>query len=309
MILIHTPAPREVAAYLDLFRTALPQHVFTDLEGLSRPEDVEYVITWGPPPGLFVGMSRLKGVFNLGAGVDRLLQRDDLAAEVPIYRLLDGGMAQQMVEYVRYGVLGYQRHMDIYRRQQTAGVWKMLPPRLPAAVRVSVLGLGEIGGQVARALAADGYRVQGWSRSAQTLPGILCHHGPTGLDTVLNESDVLVCVLPSTPQTRGLLDATRLARLPPGAMVINAGRGDLLDLDALQGLLESGHLRAAQLDVFPEEPLPPAHPLWRHPAVTITPHVAAITLRQEAVEQISANLRRLAEGSEPLGKVARTQGY
>jgi glyoxylate/hydroxypyruvate reductase A len=309
MILLHTPSAKEVAAYLPLFRAALPAMPIVTLETLQQPELVRYVITWGPPPDLFAGLPALQAVFALGAGVDKLLARPDLAASVPIYRLLDGGMAPQMAEYVRLGVLSYQRHMDIYRRQQAAGVWKMLPPRLPAEVRVGVLGMGEIGRAVAQALVADGYQVSGWSRTPRQLSGVASYHGEAGLGEMLAKSDVLACVLPSTPQTQGLLDAQRLASLPAGAMVINAGRGDLLDENALLALLDSGHLRAAQLDVFAMEPLPAHSRLWQHPAVTLTPHIAAITLRQQAVSQIAANLQRLHAGQQGEGLVLRERGY
>jgi len=309
MILLHTPNPKEVAAYLALFRSALPAFTFTTLDDLTRPEQVRYVITWGPPAGLFAGLPALEGVFALGAGVDKLLSREDLSPNVPIYRLLDGGMAAQMLEYVRYGVLSYQRHMDVYRRQQAAGVWKMLPPRQPHEVRVGVLGLGEIGLAVARGLLADGYRVQGWSRSPRQLADLPCLHGQEGLQAVLAGSDVLACVLPSTPETMGLLDAQALARLPAGAMLINAGRGDLLDEQALLAALDSGQLRSAQLDVFACEPLPADSRLWQHHAVTVTPHIAAITLRQQAVAQIAANLTRLQQGLPAAGQVQRQRGY
>ena len=309
MILIHTPSPKEVAAYLQLFRAAMPQQTFIALDEMTDPNLVEYVVTWGPPAGLFASLGNLKAVFALGAGVDKLLARDDLSPEMPIYRLLDGGMAPQMVEYIRFGVLSYQRPMDVYRRQQAAGVWKMLAPRLPGEVRVGVLGMGEIGGAVARALAADGYAVSGWSRTPRLLAGVDCLYGDEGLAELLATSDVLACVLPSTPETQGLLNAERLATLPSGAMLINAGRGDLLDENALLALLDSGHLRCAQLDVFASEPLPANSRLWQHPAVTVTPHIAAITLRQQAVEQIVANLALLAAGEAGLGKVVRERGY
>lgn len=309
MILLHTPHPKEVSAYLALCRAAMPQHTFTTLDTLTTPEQVRYVITWGPPPGLFAGLPALAGVFALGAGVDKLLARDDLPPGVPIYRLLDGGMAAQMLEYVRFGVLSYQRHMDVYRRQQAAGIWKMLPPRLPQDVRVGVLGLGEIGLAVARGLQADGYQVQGWSRTPRQLADLPSHHGREGLASLLAVSDVLACVLPSTPETIGLLNAEALARLPAGAMLINAGRGDLLDEQALLAALDGGQLRCAQLDVFASEPLPAASRLWHHPAVTVTPHIAAITLRQQAVAQIAANLALLQQGLPASGQVQRQRGY
>ncbi|WP_440027241.1 2-hydroxyacid dehydrogenase [Chromobacterium amazonense] len=308
MILVHTPNPKEVAAYLELFRAAMPERQFVDLEH-AELSAIRHLVTWGLPDGLLAEMPSLEALFALGAGVDKLLARPDLPADLPVYRLLDGGMAAQMTEYIRYGVLGYQRNMDLYRRQQATGQWRMLAPRLPSDIRVGVLGLGEIGAAVARSLAADGYQVSGWSRSPKDIRAIRCLHGESGLTQLLVDSQVLACVLPSTPDTRGLLNRQRLETLPQGAMLINAGRGDLLDQDALLALLDNGHLRCAQLDVFTEEPLPADHPLWRHPVVAITPHVAAITLRQPSVEQIVHRLRQLAAGQAVDGLVERAQGY
>ncbi|KJH68618.1 2-hydroxyacid dehydrogenase [Chromobacterium violaceum] len=308
MILVHTPNPKEVAAYLDLFRAEMPEQTFASLEYGDYAE-AQYLIAWGLPDGLLGRLPKLRALFALGAGVDKLLSRPDLPVSLPIYRLLDGGMASQMTEYIRYGVLGYQRNMDIYRRQQAAGQWRMLAPRLPEDIRVGILGLGEIGSAVAKALAKDGYRVSGWSRGPKHIHHVHSLHGEAGLEKLLENSDVLACVLPSTPQTRGLLNGERLSLMPAGAMLINAGRGDLLDQDALLALLNNGHIRCAQLDVFAEEPLPHGHPLWSHPSVAITPHIAAITLRRQAVEQIAANLRKLAAGQAADGRVERGNGY
>ncbi|MBX9298638.1 2-hydroxyacid dehydrogenase [Chromobacterium piscinae] len=308
MILVHTPNPKEVAAYLDLFQAAMPEESFASLDQADLGQ-VRHLIAWGLPDGLIARLPKLRAVFALGAGVDKLLSRPDLPADLPLYRLLDSGMAAQMTEYIRYGVLGYQRNMDVYRRQQAAGQWRMLAPRLPGDIRVGILGLGEIGSAAAKALSKDGYQVSGWSRSPKHIHHVRSLHGDAGLEKLLENSDVLACVLPSTPQTQGLLNGERLSLMPPGSMLINAGRGDLLDQDALLALLNNGHIRCAQLDVFAQEPLPHGHPLWQHPSVAITPHIAAITLRQQAVEQITANLRKLAAGQEADGLVVRSQGY
>ncbi|WP_047238037.1 2-hydroxyacid dehydrogenase [Chromobacterium subtsugae] len=308
MILVHTPNPKEVAAYLELFRAAMPEQRFGSLADI-QPDTVRYLIAWGIPDGLIASLPKLEALFALGAGVDKLLSRPDLPESLPVYRLLDGGMAAQMIEYIRYGVLGYQRNMDIYRRQQAAGQWRMLAPKPPEDVHVGILGLGEIGAAVAKALAHDGYMVSGWSRNPKHIHGVHSLHGESGLEKLLETSQVVACVLPSTPQTQGLLNGERLSLMPAGSMLINAGRGDLLDQDALLALLDNGHLRCAQLDVFAEEPLPAGHPLWRHPAVAVTPHIAAITLRQEAVEQIVGKLQQLARGVEADGLVQRQQGY
>ncbi|OHX14532.1 2-hydroxyacid dehydrogenase [Chromobacterium sphagni] len=308
MILVHTPNPKEVATYLELFRAAMPEQLFVDVNEACL-NAVRYLIVWGVPDGLIASLPRLEAIFALGAGVDKLLGRADLPDGMPLYRLLDSGMAGQMTEYVRYGVLGYQRNMDVYRRQQAAGQWRMLAPRPPADVHVGILGLGEIGTAVAKALVRDGYPVSGWSRSPKHIHSVHSLHGESGLEKLLETSQVVACLLPSTPQTRGLLNGERLSLMQPGSMLINAGRGDLVDQNALLALLNNGHLRCAQLDVFAVEPLPHGHPLWHHPSVTVTPHIAAITLRQEAVAQIVGKLRQLARGEEADGRVQRQQGY
>ncbi|MFT3850577.1 MAG: glyoxylate/hydroxypyruvate reductase A [Propionivibrio sp.] len=237
------------------------------------------------------------------------MQRSDLSAAVQIVRLTDAGMARQMTEYCLYGVLHYQRQMDAYARQQRQHEWRPLDMCSASDVRVTVLGLGELGGQVAQALSRLGYEVAGWSRRAKTVDGVRCLHGGSGLRELLRQTDVLFCVLPATPETRHALDAETLALLPDGAALINAGRGSLIDERALLERLDGGHLRFALLDVFAEEPLPEDHPFWRHPRVIVTPHVAAATVPEETVRQIVANLAAQARGEPMNGVVDRRRGY
>jgi glyoxylate/hydroxypyruvate reductase len=228
---------------------------------------------------------------------------------VPIVKLSDAGMGEQMAEYALYGVLHFQRGMNLYGEQQSRCEWRPHAPRLRAETRVSVLGLGAIGSVVAASIAALGYRVTGWSRSQKSLQGMRCVAGHDALQSLLPGTDVLVNVLPSTPETRGLLNREKLGTLAQGAFVVNCSRGDQLDADALIALLDSGHLSGALLDVFAEEPLPTSHPFWRHPNVIVTPHVAAITLPAPSVDQIVANIRRLEAGRPMLGVVVRDQAY
>lgn len=307
--MLYLYAPQDAEQLTPLLRQALP-----DIDLAVWPQEVDgaavrYAVVWNPPEGFFARFPRLEAVFALGAGVDRLLARADLPATLPVIRLTDAGMAQQMAEYALYGVLRYQRQFDVYQRQQAERRWQPQRPRLAHEVRVSVLGLGAIGAVVATTLAGLGYTVSGWSRSPRQLPGVACRHGSAALDTLLAETDVLVSLLPSTPETRGLLDRERLGRLPRGAAVINAGRGDQLDQEALLALLDVGQLRFAQLDVFASEPLAVEHPLWTHPSVTVTPHIAAITLPGPAVAQIAASLRALQGGARPEGLVDRQRAY
>lgn len=214
-----------------------------------------------------------------------------------------------MLEYVLYGVLGYQRKMDIYRKQQLVKKWRGGAHAAKSSVRVGVLGAGEMGRTVASGLLAMGYTVHIWSRGPREMAGMQCFHGDDGLLGVLAASDVVVSVLPSTPGTRGLLNLARLQLMPKGSMVINCGRGDVLDTGALVTLLDNGHIRCAQLDVFESEPLPKDHVLWGYPQVTITPHVAALTVMSEAVAQVRDNLERLGRGEAGVGLVRRDRGY
>ena len=245
----------------------------------------------------------------MGAGVDKLLQRPDLPEKTKIVRLTDAGMARQMMEYCLYGVLHHQRQMDRYASQQRERLWQPHDARPAADLRIGILGLGELGGRVAGDLTRLGYRVSGWSRNPRRLEGVVSQHGEAGLRTLLSQSDVLFCVLPSTPETRHLLNAERLALMPDDAALINVGRGSLIDESALLVRLDGGQLRFALLDVFAEEPLPDSHPFWRHPRVIVTPHVAANTVPEEAVLQIATNLAEQARGRPMTGVVDRQRGY
>ena len=309
MSVLYVHAGDDSATYRALFARELPEVPCVAFPEPAPTDATTFVACWNPPPGFFAPLVALRAVFALGAGVDRLLARADLPSAVPIVRLLDAGMADQMVEYALLGVLMRQRQVVEYRVQQAGSEWRRHPSLARADLRVGVLGLGEMGGAVARALARFGYAVAGSSRSPKAIDGVAVHHGDPALEGVLARSDVLVNTLPSTPATRGLLDAARLARLPRDAFVVNASRGDQLDADALRRLLDDGHLSGALLDVFAVEPLPPDDPLWRHPKVTITPHVAATTLPQPSVRQVADGIRRMLRGEAAAGRVDRSRGY
>jgi glyoxylate/hydroxypyruvate reductase A len=290
------------------WRTALA-HAFpgatvitTDAPADQR-QNADYLAVWKPPEWLFAEQTRLKGIINLGAGVDALLATPGLPENVPIVKLRDAGMAEPMADYVLYGVLHFYRGFDHYARQQQRDHWS--PQAVPDKTNwpVSVLGLGAIGRRVAQALAQAGFPVLGWSRHAKNLDGVDCRHGEAGLDAVLSRAKTLVTLLPDTADTHGLLDAARLAQLPPGASVINPGRGGLIDeralLDALGDDSAPGPLRGALLDVFNTEPLPATSPLWRHPRVVITPHMSAPTPLDGAIDQVIGYLRAFEAGDTP----------
>jgi glyoxylate/hydroxypyruvate reductase len=302
-------AAAETPVYRARFAQAMPDlHVVGTDEGFD-PAAVDYVAGWHAAPGLFATLPGLRAVFALGAGVDALLARDDLPASLPLVRLLDAGMAEQMVEYALFGALTWQRRVHDYDLQQRHRLWRKQPPRTRGETAIGVLGLGSLGGAVAGELARFGYPVTGWSRRPREVDGVRCLHGDDGLVQLLGETDVLVNLLPSTPQTRGLLDRHRLGLLRPGAYLVQASRGDQFDHAALVDLIDDGCLGGALLDVFEREPLPTDSPLWTHPRIRITPHVAATTLVEPAVQQIADNIRRL-RGGEPLqGVVDRRQDY
>lgn len=297
------------ARWIAAFAAALPQLQVCGPERPADPEAVQFIAAWRPPPGLFAGLPALRAVFALGAGVDAFVSRQDLDPHVPLCKLADAGMAPQMLEFVLPAVLAWQRRSLEYAALQRRREWRVLPARSRADVRVTVLGLGRIGGLVARDLAGMGYRVSGWSRSARSVEGVHAASGAEALPALLASSDVLVNLLPSTPHTRGLLDAARLRMLPRGAHLVQASRGDQLDADALLALLDQGQLGGAWLDVFASEPLPADSPLWSHPRVVVTPHVAAVTLVGPAVEQVARDIRALLRGGPLQHVVQRGLGY
>ncbi|MFB0935271.1 MAG: glyoxylate/hydroxypyruvate reductase A [Propionivibrio sp.] len=307
MLYLYTPDQPE--RYLRLLQDALPGEAIACWPQELDATAVTHAAVWAPPSGFFSRFPNLRTVFVMGAGVDKLLQRNEVPQDVALVRLTDAGMAQQMTEYCLIGLLHYQRQMDRYARQQRDRLWKPLDTRLARDVRVGLLGLGELGGRVAQDLVRLGYRVSGWSRRPRQVENVRCEHGDDGLRALLPQTDVLFCVLPSTPETRHLLDAETLALLPDDAALINAGRGSLIDEAALLARLDAGRLRFALLDVFAEEPLPESHPFWTHPRVIITPHVAADTVPEDAARQIAANLRAQAAGRPMTGVVDRRRGY
>ena len=269
----------------------------------------DYVVAWKPPADLFARCGRPRAVFNLGAGVDALLRSSDLPADVPVIRLEDAGMARQMAEYVTAAVLTCHRQLDCYRAQQRAARWQPLPARAAESFAVGLLGLGLLGRACAHALAGFGFPLRAWSRTRRTSPGVRTFAGLAELPAMLAGTQALVCLLPLTHDTRGLVDHARLGMLPRGAHVINVARGPLVVERDLLARLDEGHLASAILDVFDDEPLPAAHPFWHHPRVTVTPHVSAVTLLEPSVAQVAAKVRQLERGERVSGVIDRGHGY
>jgi glyoxylate/hydroxypyruvate reductase len=273
------------------------------------PDAPDYALVWKPPAEMFARVRPRRAIFNLGAGVDLLLAIPTLPAAVPIIRLEDAGMSEQMGEYATLAVLRAYREADAYAAQQREGRWQPRPRIAKSSFGVGILGFGLLGRAVAATLSPFGFPLSAWSLRRKSAPGIDSFAGPAEFRAFLARARVLVCLLPSTPETRGLLDRAALEALPEGAHVVNVARGDLVVDRDLVALLDCGHLAGATLDVFREEPLPPGHPFWHHPRITLTPHVSAVTLIEDSVAQVAAKIRRLERGEPVTGVVDRVQGY
>ncbi len=254
-------------------------------------------------------MRPVRAIFNLGAGVDVLLAVPTLPAGTPVIRLENAGMAPQMAEYVTLAVLSVYREAGAYALQQREGRWQPRPRVPKSGFGVGILGFGVLGQAVANALAPFGFPLCAWSRERKAIPGVQSYAGRAELGAFLARARVLVCLLPATRETRGLLDRATLSLLPRGAHLVNVARGEIVVDDDLVALLDSGHLAGATLDVFRTEPLPSAHPFWHHPRITLTPHSSAVTLVEDSVAQIAAKIRQLERGEPVTGVVDRARGY
>ena len=273
------------------------------------PADIEYALVWAPKKGALKKFPNLKAIFSLGAGVDHLMDGRDLPQGVPVVRLVDPGLTRGMREYVIYWVLHHHRHFGEYERLVAQKRWRQLPQADTRKRRVGILGLGILGADAAAKLGALEIDIAGWSRTHKDLEGVTGFHGAEGLGPFLERTEILVCLLPLTPETEGIINADTLARLPRGAVVINAARGGHVVDDDLIKALDAGHLAAATLDVFHTEPLPDDHPFWDHPKVTVTPHVASLTVPATAAEAVAVNIRRIRAGQPPEPIVDPEAGY
>ncbi len=276
---------------------------------LARAADIEAAVVWYPRPGVLARLPGLRAIFSLGAGVDHVFTDPALPDGVPIVRLIDPALTEQMTEWVVMNVLRHHRLMPVYAQQQAAGQWRRHDIPRAGARRVGLMGLGALGHAAAAALAPFGFPLAAWVRSARDWSGGELFVGAEGLEAFLARSDIVVCLLPLTPETAGILNARTFALMPEGAAVINGARGGHVVAADLIAALDSGHLSAATLDVFTQEPLPDSDPLWRHPLVTVTPHVAAVTLADTAAREIAENIRRLRAGRPMTGTVPPARGY
>ncbi|TCZ55398.1 2-hydroxyacid dehydrogenase [Roseicella aquatilis] len=269
-------------------------------EALRRPAEIDYALVWDPEPGALARFPRLRVIFGSGAGVDGILLDPDLPRHLPIVRMAIPEAAQRMGEFCCWAVLSLLKEARRLAIAQSKGEWDYFEPPYRAEMRsVGVLGLGAMGTRSAEMLRALGFPVLGWSRTRKTLPGVESFAGAAELPAFLARTDILVCLLPATPETRHIVRAETLAMLPPGAAYVGIGRGSHHVLEDVLAALDGGRLSGAVLDVFEPEPLPASHPLWRHPRAIVTPHVASLPTRAERAGFVARAIAAFERG-EPL---------
>ncbi|MEH3039569.1 MAG: glyoxylate/hydroxypyruvate reductase A [Sphingomonas paucimobilis] len=305
---LYAAAPERGRVWAGMIAQALPELEVRLSPDIGDPADVRYLAAWTLPPGLIETLPNLEVLFSIGAGVDQL-DLSQIPARVTVVRLIEPNLAAAMAEYVVMTVLALHRDLYAYADQQRDRLWRQLPQLPGGERRVGIAGLGQMGAAALAALAPFGFALSGWSRSPREVPGVACFHGADGLRAFASQTDILVNLLPLTAETRGILGEELFAHMPQGAAIVSAGRGGHLDAAALIAALDSGRLSRAILDVTPVEPLPAGDPLWTHPRVVLTPHVAATTDNDGSGKAVIANLRRHLAGEPMIGIVERDRGY
>ncbi|MDH4558179.1 glyoxylate/hydroxypyruvate reductase A [Pseudomonas sp. BN417] len=308
MALLYKADPVRGERWQALFAEQAPDIEWRAWPDIGDPHDVRYLAAWQAPENLDSLLPNLQVLFALSAGVDQL-DLGRLPQSLPVVRLLDPGITKGMCEYASFAVLGLHRDMLRYRQQQAEKCWqahRLVPAHQR---RVGVLGLGLQARQILTTLQPYGFALSGWARSLHHIPGVDCFAGPDQLPAFLGQCDILLCALPLTEQTQGILDRELFQQLPKGAALVNMGRGGHLVEEDLLEALDNGQLSAAVLDVLQQEPAGPDHPFWQHPQILLTPHIAAMTQPESAFSVLLENIRRHQRGEPMLGQIYRKQGY
>jgi len=306
LLLTHPQMPGPVAAAMRSLDSTLP--VACSLDEVA-PEAVRCLVAYRLHPGLLPRLPRLSLLCAASSGVDKLLAMPDLPPRLPVVRVVDPLQSAQIGQYVLGHAIAHVRGHALYREQQARAQWLRHAPPAFGSCRATVLGLGQVGAPVARMLVAAGFAVTGWSRTPHALEGLACCHGADGLAAALGTADVVVCTLPLTPSTEGLLDAERLGLMPNGALLINVGRGELVDDAALWTLLRQGRLGGAVVDVHRQEPLAPDAPAWQVPCLTLTPHIASQPSPTAIARSVVAALQQQRDSLPLQNQVIRERGY
>lgn len=291
------------------FRRLAPELDLRIWPDVGDPAGITLSFTWKAPMGVFRRFENLGCIASLGSGVDHILSDPDLPAGVPVTRVVDPSAAQYMREYVAMAVLNHCRWWSFFEKCQSQTVWRPKLPRFAETTQVGVMGMGQMGMAVAQTLSFLGFQVTGWRRTAQIETEFRIFNGEAGLGKFLSTAQILVCLLPLTPQTRDILNLRTFSALPQGAYIINVARGELLIEEDLLSAIDSGHLSGACLDVFRTEPLPSEHPFWRHGQIVVTPHISSNTNPKKVVPAVLENYRRLKSGEPLLHQVDLSKGY
>lgn len=297
---------------IEAWKTALKRRspeieVYSYLEPHPR-DHIKMAMVWKPPHGIFSQYPKLECISSFGAGVDFLFEAPELPA-LPITRVVDPVLASDMSEFVIGAIMAHLKNFNIYKAEQLRNQWNPKPYKRINQVRVGIMGMGELGTTLAIDLMAMGFRVSGWANSKKDQKGMSTFAGEDELPGFLSETDILVCLLPLTKDTKGILNARLFKKLPQGAYVINVARGGHLNDDELLEMLNNGHLSGAFLDVFHKEPLENSHPFWQHPKIDMTPHIASVSDIDSVVPQLLENYTRLLEGKPLINIVSRDRGY
>ncbi len=308
MTFLYKADPVRGALWARLFAQKAPQQVFRLWPDTGDTKQVRFLAAWEPPADIERVFPNLQVLFSTGAGIDQF-DLNALPPHLPVVRMIEPGIVGGMVEYVSFAVLGLHRDMPAYQRQQRLAQWRPLRGQPASRRRVGVLGLGSLGQAVLASLRGFGFDCAGWSRSRHEINGVQCFAGDAELAAFLARTDILVCLLPLTPATRGVLNARLFAQLPRNAGLVHVGRGPHLVEADLLAALDNGQIGDAVLDVCDPEPLPREHPFWQHPRIWLTPHIASMTEPETAVEVVLENLRRFERGEALLGLVDRARGY
>jgi glyoxylate/hydroxypyruvate reductase A len=296
------------AEWARLFAERAPDVPFRLWPDIGNPADVRHLVAWVPPDEIATTFPNLELVFSVGAGVDQF-DTTKVPAHIPLVRMLEPGIAETMVEYVTMAVLALHRDLLDFINQQKQQVWREIRITPAKRRRVGVMGLGQLGQAVLERLKAFGFALSGWNRSPREIEGVTCYAGAEALPEFLALADILICLLPLTDETRGILNADLFARLPRGAGLVNVGRGPHLIESDFLAALDSGALSGAVLDVTDPEPLSPGHPFWSHPRILLTPHNASMTTPDTAVDFVLDVIARHRRGEELPGLVDRRRGY
>jgi len=308
MTLLYTSDAERGRIWRAIFEAEAPDIAFVTPEEIGDPAAIRYLAAWDPSAELLARLSGLEILFSVGAGIDQF-NMGKLPPQVRLVRMIEPGITEGMVEYACAAVLTLHRNLIDYRIAQREHRWAPIKLVPAAARRVGVMGLGQLGQAVLGALRPFGFTLSGWSRSRHEIEGVACHATEAELSGFLSSCDILICLVPLTAETRGILCRDTLVQLPRGAALINVGRGGHLVEHDLLSLLDEGHLSAAILDVTEPEPLPEEHPFWGHPRILLTPHVASMTRADSAARALIANIRRYQSGQAMEGEVARDRGY